>query len=472
MNGNSDQTVFKYGGSGERVARITMGGQPEKTSYIRGLSDYPLVEYDDGGTNTRLYVYGQNGLIAVKDNTNWYFVVRDHLGSTRVLISQSNVVMARYHYSPYGRTMWAQVSQNLKYRFTGQEFDEQTGLYNFRARMYDADLGIFYGADPAGQGYAAYAYCGNNPVSRTDPTGLWFGIDDLIVSSVAFVTGYVQHGLSTNNWGKDALASGGIAAGSAWLGYNTGGIAAGYLAKAGTAGYAVAAGTVGGAVGGATGSVGNQLYFNNGKVDLGLVGQSTAAGVAGGIAGSVAGLYMSPVPAATIGGAVSGGVQGSFNGNALQGAMMGALNGYVSSITTMAAYGAYGKYLTNKMLTEGAYNTDYAGVPKGLSEQMKSLGVEFDPATYDCKAFAKDFLGTYSTGEPIVWLDAAGNPVHVGIGIGRDMNGQSIVLSKIGMNHPIRVTSMKYLNNFYGNNIGFSRQTILDWPYAFGIQYK
>ncbi|MBI5726716.1 MAG: RHS repeat-associated core domain-containing protein, partial [Ignavibacteriales bacterium] len=73
---------------------------------------------------------------------------------------------------------------NPKYRFTGQEFDGQTGLYNFRARMYDADLGIFYGADPAGQGYAAYAYCGNNPVMRIDKDGKFFWMPVIIGAAI------------------------------------------------------------------------------------------------------------------------------------------------------------------------------------------------------------------------------------------------------------------------------------------------
>ena len=66
-----------------------------------------------------------------------------------------------------------------------------------------------------------YSYCINNPLKYTDPDGEWFGIDDLIVAGAGFLTGYISHGLSTGNWGWKAIASGGIGAAGAWLGYNT-----------------------------------------------------------------------------------------------------------------------------------------------------------------------------------------------------------------------------------------------------------
>jgi RHS repeat-associated protein len=39
------------------------------------------------------------------------------------------------------------------------------------ARLYDPEDGLFYGADPAGQGFAAYGYCGNSPIIRIDKDG-------------------------------------------------------------------------------------------------------------------------------------------------------------------------------------------------------------------------------------------------------------------------------------------------------------
>ena len=58
--------------------------------------------------------------------------------------------------------------------FTGREYDRSTGLYYYRARYYDPEIGRFVSEDPLG--FAAgdvnfYAYVNNNPVNANDPSG-------------------------------------------------------------------------------------------------------------------------------------------------------------------------------------------------------------------------------------------------------------------------------------------------------------
>lgn len=48
----------------------------------------------------------------------------------------------------------------------------RAGLYYFNARWYDAELGRFISEDPVKDGLNWYAYCSNNPLVFTDPTGL------------------------------------------------------------------------------------------------------------------------------------------------------------------------------------------------------------------------------------------------------------------------------------------------------------
>jgi len=61
-----------------------------------------------------------------------------------------------------------------RYRFTGREYDAESGLYYYRARMYNPAIGRFMQTDPVGYGDGLnwYAYCGNNPLMFVDPWGL------------------------------------------------------------------------------------------------------------------------------------------------------------------------------------------------------------------------------------------------------------------------------------------------------------
>lgn len=63
---------------------------------------------------------------------------------------------------------------STKYRFTGKEVDEETGLYYFGARYYDPRISLWYGVDPMAEKYpgnSPFCYTLNNPIILIDPTG-------------------------------------------------------------------------------------------------------------------------------------------------------------------------------------------------------------------------------------------------------------------------------------------------------------
>jgi RHS repeat-associated protein len=79
-------------------------------------------------------------------------------------------------YDPFGRSIAHTGDLALKHRFTGQPQDEGDGLYDYGARMYNPEWGRFISPDAHVQSFDAqginrYAYVGNQPTSRTDPTG-------------------------------------------------------------------------------------------------------------------------------------------------------------------------------------------------------------------------------------------------------------------------------------------------------------
>ncbi len=104
-----------------------------------------------------------------------------HEGSVRAASSSGTTANAAYDYDAYGTVGRATQNVSSPYRFTGQpvrrsgsvggEFDLETNLHNFRARMYDSNLGMFYAADPAHSSSSPYGYVGGNPVTNIDRDG-------------------------------------------------------------------------------------------------------------------------------------------------------------------------------------------------------------------------------------------------------------------------------------------------------------
>lgn len=216
LGGETQQTVaFKYDGANQRVLKTVLdsgGNQTATKLYVRGLNDYPLLEV---GSQTVQYIFGVGGLIAFVIDSKVYTILKDHLGSTRVVVDEGGTVVAAFDYLPFGDLMGTAYGnpEIISYRYTGQEFDGELGLYNYRARFYDPQLGRFYAIDPAGQYASPYLYVGNNPINLFDPTGMfsWKAFGAILGGAALIVVGVVVTvGLTPFTGGAAAVVGGAL----------------------------------------------------------------------------------------------------------------------------------------------------------------------------------------------------------------------------------------------------------------------
>jgi RHS repeat-associated protein len=164
------QTTYTYNGDGLRQTRASGGNTIGYTWDVAG--GLPVLLQD--GTNT--YAYGV-GLISVTDGSgNQTYPLKDGLGSTVALVDGSGSVTGTYAYDVFGAVR-SQSGTSTEFSFTGEQNDPN-GYEYLRARYYDPEVGRFISEDAASAvacdptSLNRFTYSRNNPVNRSDPSGM------------------------------------------------------------------------------------------------------------------------------------------------------------------------------------------------------------------------------------------------------------------------------------------------------------
>ena len=135
-----------------------------------------IAEYDAAGNLTARHVHGPGSDEPVVGYTgtgtaNKTWLYADHLGSIVAAASGAGTLTARYSYGPFGEPGG---QSGARFRYTGQQYLPELGLYHYKARAYSPTLGRFLQTDPID--YAndvnLYAYVANSPLIFSDPSGL------------------------------------------------------------------------------------------------------------------------------------------------------------------------------------------------------------------------------------------------------------------------------------------------------------
>lgn len=111
---------------------------------------------------------------------------QDHLGSSSVMTDTTGQLVSESTFYPFGHPRNEHEPRNVKeaYGFTQKERDGESGLNYFEARMLGTSIAKFLSVDPVNLDVSSvadrlsapgrlggYAYCGNRPLNRVDPSG-------------------------------------------------------------------------------------------------------------------------------------------------------------------------------------------------------------------------------------------------------------------------------------------------------------
>lgn len=188
---------FAYDWAGRRIEKKVYGWNTGTGGYqLQSVARFVyegwnlMAELDGTGTLVRSYVWGQDvsgsleeaggvgGLLLVKQGGGTYQVGYDGGGNATTLVNAATgKVAASYDYDPYGNVVKAvgDFAASNPFRFSTKYADAETGLVYYGHRYYQPQTGRWLSRDPLGEaaGINLYAFVGNNPVSRIDPTGLY-----------------------------------------------------------------------------------------------------------------------------------------------------------------------------------------------------------------------------------------------------------------------------------------------------------
>ena len=169
--------------------------------------------YDNEGrlikqSNGIQYIYDKSGVSGFRYERGEYIYRKNAQGDITHILDYCENIVAEYAYDAWGNCTiikdTAGVAEVNPFRYRGYYYDVETGLYYLKTRYYDPEVGRFISQDDVSyldpehiNGLNLYAYCGDNPVMFTDPTGEFaFLIGLLIVVGVCVAGGAAIGGIS------------------------------------------------------------------------------------------------------------------------------------------------------------------------------------------------------------------------------------------------------------------------------------
>jgi len=184
ITGNGNFYFASFDALGRCITRSLNG----RTTYYTYDGQHPIYEWNPDGTRAGWNLFGQGideillrADYIIVPNGQGYFFQQNRLGSVTHLTNFVGNPIEKYRYDAFGTPTTLDPILgyfNNRFRFTGREYQEAFGIYEYRNRAYHPGLGRFLSEDPLGFGAGdtnMFRYCGGDPVNRSDPSGLLWG---------------------------------------------------------------------------------------------------------------------------------------------------------------------------------------------------------------------------------------------------------------------------------------------------------
>ena len=173
--------------------------------------------------NTMITFYGSDGSVCgILYNDIRYYFNKNLQGDVISILNMAGNTVAKYTYDAWGKLLSVTDAQGNSitdsshialinpYRYRGYYFDSESNFYYLQTRYYDPETGRFISPDNIAYlnpkkfiGLNLYAYCGNNPINKCDPTG-HFAISAIIkviitIVAIAATVHDIYHIVSNSN---------------------------------------------------------------------------------------------------------------------------------------------------------------------------------------------------------------------------------------------------------------------------------
>ena len=193
--GGGGDVFYNYGNDKERSRKriVRSNDTVEERIYLGGMEvfrkfnatgdiveDIETYHLFDGEQRILMaeHVFKKGNTDLPEDTTLFKYQYSNHLGSVGLELDEVGVIISYEEYHPYGTTAYSARNQGIKatrkrYKYTGMERDEESGLSYHSARYYLPWLGRWLSGDPIGieGGVNLFVYVSCNPVGRVDPDG-------------------------------------------------------------------------------------------------------------------------------------------------------------------------------------------------------------------------------------------------------------------------------------------------------------